>query len=67
MPCYHFTYHGYGTWMPDHLQGYVRRKVGVLPADQHLAECYRKNQREAVVYFDERVQRVIVRTILDTA
>ena len=43
MPCYLFTYHGYGTWLPDRSRGYVRRKEGILPTDEApMAECYRK-------------------------
>src|SRR4051794_35604479 len=29
MPCYLFTYHAYGSWMPDHKRGYVHRGQGV--------------------------------------
>jgi hypothetical protein len=43
MPCYLFTYHGHGTWLPDHARGYVRRKVGVLAADVEMARNYRGN------------------------
>ncbi|NOZ40575.1 MAG: hypothetical protein GXP24_10155 [Planctomycetes bacterium] len=60
MPCYLFTYHGYGTWLPDHPRGYVRRKEGILPTDKHMAECYRKNQREETACFNRDVQRVMI-------
>ena len=43
MPCYLFTYHAYGTWMPDHPRGYMRRGEGVLPTDHAAAVLYREN------------------------
>lgn len=64
MPCYLFTYHGYGTWMPDHPRGYVKRKVGILASDAHMAECYRKNQQQDTVSFDRRIQRLIIEEAL---
>jgi hypothetical protein len=45
MPCYLFTYHAYGSWMPDRPQGYVRRGKGILPTDTRMAERYRKNTK----------------------
>ncbi|MEM1355661.1 MAG: hypothetical protein AAGH88_12345 [Planctomycetota bacterium] len=45
MPVYHFTFHAYGTWMPDHAKGYVRRKLGILPPDAKMAEQYRRNMK----------------------
>ena len=60
MPCYLFTYHAYGSWMPDRAAGYVRRKEGVLVADCKLAKCYRKNLKGDVVEFDERAQRTLI-------
>ena len=37
MPCYLFTFHAYGTWMPDREEGFVRREQGILPPDEELA------------------------------
>jgi hypothetical protein len=49
-----FTFHGYGTWMPDHERGYVKRDSGVLPPDPEMAENYRRKQnRDAVTFADE--------------
>ncbi len=60
MPCYLFTYHGHGTWMPDHPRGYVRRKVGILAPDPRMADCYRQNQRVPTADFDISVQRILI-------
>jgi len=62
MPCYLFTYHGYGTWMPDHCRGYVRRGEGVLATDTHMAVCYDRNLRQNLVYFDAKVQQSLIDT-----
>ena len=56
MPCYHFTYHGYATWMPDRPRGYVHRTKGLQPRDPHMADRYRNNQRETTKWFgDEQI------------
>lgn len=65
MPCYLFKYHEYGTWMPDRPRGYVRRKEGVLPADQHLAGCYRNNLKQRVIDFSTSAQRVMIEAALE--
>jgi len=63
MPCYLFTYHGHGTWMPDHRSGYVRRKAGVVTADQRMALCYRKNMKQKTVAFDGMLQKHLIEGI----
>jgi len=65
MPCYFFTYHGHGTWMPDHQRGYVRRKEGVLATDSAMAENYRRNQKFATSQFDERMQKLLIEETLE--
>jgi REP element-mobilizing transposase RayT len=60
MPCYHFTYHGYGTWMPDEDDGYVRRGAGQLPQDVLVAAEYRQRMKTEVSLFDEPHQRALI-------
>lgn len=60
MPCYLFTYHAYGSWMPDRKTGYVRRNEGVLVADRQMATCYRKNLKGGVVKFNVSIQRKLI-------
>lgn len=60
MPCYLFTYHGYGTWMPDRKRGFVRRHEGVLPANPHLAKLYRRDAKEDVIEFTRSIQELII-------
>jgi REP element-mobilizing transposase RayT len=63
MPCYLFTYHSFGSWMPDHPRGYVRRHVGVLPQDRHMAKIYRREAQHDEVLFNEEIQPVAINTI----
>ena len=67
MPAYLYSFHGYGTWMPDHRRGFVKRGHGVQPTNPRLAAAYRSNQREPTAHFDERVQRIIVEAARDAA
>jgi REP element-mobilizing transposase RayT len=60
MPCYLFTFHAYGTWMPDREEGFVRRKEGILPPNEELAEVYRERAGENAVSFSARIQRLLV-------
>ena len=66
MPCYLFTYHAYGSWLPDRKRGYVERKQGILPQDQKLADQYRERMTEAGKVFDSRLQQAIIVVLLDS-
>ena len=56
MPCYLFTYHAHGSWMPDRSRGYVHRGQRVLTSDTRMAKCYRRNLRQTAVSFDGQIQ-----------
>ena len=60
MPCYLFTFHAFGTWMPDREEGFVRRKEGILPPDEDLARAYRGRAKEDEVTFDSRLQLLLI-------
>ena len=60
MPCYLFTYHAYGSWMPDRKQGFVRRGQGVLSPDKGLACQYRTDAKQPQITFDGSVQRLVI-------
>ncbi|MCI0357156.1 MAG: hypothetical protein L0211_01555 [Planctomycetaceae bacterium] len=60
MPCYHFIFHAYGTWMPDEDDGYVRRKEGQLPQDMRAASEYRRLMTDDAVTLDELHQRAMI-------
>lgn len=65
MPCYLFTFHGYGTWLPDREQGYVERGRGLLPANGPLARVYHKNAAEDAVLFKAAEQQAVIESVLD--
>lgn len=65
MPCYLFTYHAYGSWMPDRQAGYVKRKRGVLPPDAAMGRRYRKAMTDAEVQFGDAEQRGIIDAVLE--
>jgi len=60
MPCYHFTFHGYGTWMPDEDDGYVKRNVGKLPQDCVEASRYRARMTDDEVEFGDEHQQALI-------
>jgi REP element-mobilizing transposase RayT len=60
MPCYHFIFHGHGTWMPDEDDGYVTRKQGQLPQDTRAAKQYRSVMHGDEVLFGDQEQRALI-------
>lgn len=67
MPCYHFTYHAFGSWMLDHPRGYVHCGQGILPPDAHMAKCYRGNLKQAIVQFTPAIQREMIDGVLEAS
>ena len=65
MPCYLFTYHSHGSWMPDRAQGYVRRGQGILPPDSEMAERYRRNAKHEMAHFREAQELCAIDTLCD--
>jgi hypothetical protein len=66
MPCYLFTYHAYGSWMPDRSRGYVKRGHGVLPPDAHMAKLYSRAMKETEVAFDDQLQRWAIASLIES-
>src|SRR4051794_21174087 len=60
MAVYLFTYHAYGSWMPDRPRGFVRKGKGILPPDPELAQRYRRLAAHEMVQFDARMRQCIV-------
>lgn len=67
MPCYLFTYHTYGSWMPDRPQGYVKRHEGIQPQDMEAAKLYYQAMNKDAVAIDEDHQRKAINALLDSA
>jgi REP element-mobilizing transposase RayT len=66
MPCYLFTYHAFGTWMPDRKQGYVKRKQGILRRNPAEATKYRAAMKETIAEFESKVQHTIIDSIVES-
>ena len=60
MPCYLFTYHAYGSWLPDHAEGYVHWKEGQQPPDDNLGDSYRRNMTQEEAEFGEPLQLLLI-------
>ena len=60
MPCYLITLHAYGSWLPDRPRGYVKRKQGILPRDDHMRHLYRLNANDTQVVFDRPIQQILI-------
>ena len=67
MPCYHFTFHSYGTWMPDEDDGYVKRKRGRLPQNVIEAAEYRQLMTGEETEFEERHEKTMIDEVHVTA
>jgi hypothetical protein len=67
MPCFHFIFHAYGTWLPDEDDGYVRRHEGPLPQDTKVAVEHRNLMVEEAVTFNELHQRALIDEIFIAA
>ncbi len=67
MPCYLFTYHTYGSWMPDRPQGYVRRHEGALPSDTTMAIKYRTRATQELVRLTAGQQLASITAIKEAA
>jgi hypothetical protein len=63
MPCFLFTYHAHGSWLPDRPDGYVHWREGLQPTDERLAAAYKRKMKVAgtsVAAFDEPAQRLLI-------
>ncbi|WP_442484652.1 hypothetical protein [Aeoliella sp. SH292] len=64
MPCYLFTFHTYGSWLPDRPRGFVRRHAGLLAQNKDLADVYRGQMVHGTVSLADEVQLAIIATLL---
>jgi hypothetical protein len=63
MPCYHFIFHAYGTWLPDQEDGYVEREEGHLPQDVLLGAEYRARMTDTEASFGPDQQVALVEEV----
>lgn len=67
MPVYLFTYHSYGSWLPDRAEGYVKRREGRQRCDPEVAKQYRRGMTQETILFSPGQQRNAIVAILDAA
>jgi len=67
MPVYLFTYHAYGSWLPDKPDGYVKRNQGIHTQNHDRASRYREHMKHPPMRFNQRMQRVMVDSAQATA
>lgn len=65
MPVYHFTFHAYGTWLPDHPQGYILRNKGWQPPSDASAGLYRSQMQQHPAAFSPITQQHIIRALIE--
>lgn len=66
MPVYHFTFHAYGTWLPDRSEGYDPHDQGHKPPDPAEAERYRDRMRQPATTLCGAVQRHALQILIDS-
>lgn len=64
MPCYLFTWHTYGSWLPDRQQGYVHWNRGLSASSLALAACYREQQKDSAVRLSLEQQELLIKELL---
>ncbi|MEO0476784.1 MAG: hypothetical protein AAF085_12580 [Planctomycetota bacterium] len=64
MPVYHFTFHAYGTWLPDRPEGSYVYHRGWQPPGHARAETYRSQMTEQAARFDNAHQQLILDTLI---
>ncbi len=65
MPCYLFTLHTYGSWLPDNRRGFVKKGEGVQLPNPALAASYRNAASDGPYELDDPTQRFVVEVVCD--
>jgi hypothetical protein len=60
MPCLLFTWHTYGSWLPDRVEGYVHWDRGLQASNPKLAQRYREQQKDSAVEFSDEQQQLLI-------
>ncbi len=67
MPCFLFTYHAHGSWLPDRTRGYVKRGKGILPPDKHMHRLYSEAMTQPFVMFESDTQQQLIQTVRESS
>ena len=65
MPCFLYTWHTYGSWLPDRPQGYVHWSRGREQTNIALAQRYRQQQKETTAILTEELQREVIAELVE--
>lgn len=63
MPVYHFTFHAYGTWLPDRSEGSYKYQKGWQPPGHARAESYRSQMTDQPARFTNKAQQLFLETL----
>ena len=63
MPVYHFTFHAYGTWLPDRPEGSFKYHQGWQPPGHARAETYRSQMTDEPARFNNKAQQLLLDTL----
>lgn len=67
MPAYHLVFHSFGSWLPDHPEGYVERKTSTRhPRNPNLGRSYKAAMTNDVIFFDTTQQALLLRTCCES-
>lgn len=66
MPVCHFTYHAYGTWLPDRPEGYFKHGQSWQKPDIHVAKTYRQNMKQPATDLLRPAQQLIRQTLIES-
>ena len=66
MPIYHFTFHTYGTWLPDRPEGYTPHGQGHQLTNPHVADAYRQRMNHPQTHLNSQAQQFAIQTLLDS-
>ncbi|MFN3168191.1 MAG: hypothetical protein ACE37H_14105 [Phycisphaeraceae bacterium] len=66
MPVYHYTFHAYGSWLPDRPEGYTPHGQSFKPADPAIANEYRKRMRRPETHFGDGAKQHALQTLIDS-
>lgn len=66
MPVYHFTFHAYGSWMPDRPEGYFKHGNSWQPPSSQSAKRYRDKMQKPAIEFDQDQQQAMLDELIKT-
>ncbi|MBX2852010.1 MAG: hypothetical protein KTR15_09725 [Phycisphaeraceae bacterium] len=60
MSVYHFTFHAFGTWLPDRPEGYYKHDSGWKPPSEEGRKQYSDNMQGQPIAFNQSQQQQLI-------